>query len=97
LGLNIIQQKQVKKDIERFGYNTTIGLAQFHEQLLNRVKHSVDIVKRGRPPKVYTGKKGRPSKVKSTKKAQEAAKAKKLGRKPLEQPNDWDSDSETDV
>jgi hypothetical protein len=49
--------------------------------VLNRVSHSVNIVKSGRPRKEYTGKRGRPPKVKSTKKAQIAAKANKLGRK----------------
>lgn len=89
-----VQQKQVKKDVASFGYNTTIGLAQFHEQVLNRVPPEGLKVKRGRPPIEHTGKRGRPSKAKSTKKAKEAATVKSLGRKPCKKRDgvDWADD-----
>ena len=45
----ISTQTPVKKDISRFGYTTTIGLAQFHEQVLNRPLNTK--IKPGRPPK----------------------------------------------
>ena len=69
----------VQKDIAEFGYNTTIGLAQFHEQVLNRFIPRMN-QKGGRPPKEYTGKRGRPSKAKTTKKVIEVAVAKTRGR-----------------
>lgn len=87
----------MKKDIAAFGYNTTIGLAQFHEQVLNRV---VPVIKVGRPKALYSGRKGRPPKVKSTKKDRDAAVTKLLGRNYIERPEgqtiDWASTDEDD-
>jgi len=96
--LTFVRQKQVKKDIASFGYNTTIGLAQFHEQVLNRVPPEDLKVKRGRPRKETTGKRGRPSTAKTTRKAKEAAKAKNLGRKARKKHNsvDWAADEPMD-
>jgi hypothetical protein len=67
----------VNKDLAKFSYTTTLGLAQFHEQVLNRFAPTV---RSGRPPKDHTGKRGQPSKAKSSKKAVEAALAKNCGR-----------------
>jgi hypothetical protein len=59
-------------DIKQFGYTTTIGLAQFHEQLLNRVTRVIEPIAKhqgDRPAILRTGKRGRPSKAKMTKKS----------------------------
>ena len=60
-----------------FSYNTTIGLTQFHEQVLNRF---IPTVTTGRPPKERTGKRGWPPKAKTSKKAVQAAIVKNRGR-----------------
>ena len=60
-------QTRVTKDITQFGYMTTIGLAQFHEQLLNRVVKPIASDRGGRPTTVYTGRRGRPAKLKPLK------------------------------
>jgi hypothetical protein len=94
-----VKQKQVKKDIASFGYNTTIGLAQFHEQVLNRVPPEGVKVKRGRPAAEHTGRRGRPSKAKSTNKDKKAATDKYLGRKPCKKRSDidWADDEPVDM
>ena len=60
-------QTRVTKDITQFGYMTTIGLAQFHEQLLNRVVKPIANDRGGRPTTVHTGRRGRPAKLKPLK------------------------------
>lgn len=47
-------QTTVSKDITQFGYTTTIGLAQFHEQVLNRPLDMTVNRKGGRPRKTRT-------------------------------------------
>ena len=59
-------QTRVTKDITHFGYMTTIGLAQFHEQLLNRVVKPI-ANNRGHPSTERTGRRGRPAKLKPLK------------------------------
>jgi len=69
---------KVTKDITEFGYTTTIGLAQFHEQLLNRV---IPVVKMGRPAKrKRTGKAGRLGSEKTTKQSVAKFQARCKGR-----------------
>jgi hypothetical protein len=68
------------KDIAKFGYNTTIGLAQFHEQVLNRVLAPVVRNQGGRPAIERTGRRGRPAKSKTTKKSAETVVLSSEGR-----------------
>jgi hypothetical protein len=51
-GADIKLQKYVIKDISTFSYATTIGLAQFHEQVMNQVDLTAYEAKSGRPAKV---------------------------------------------
>lgn len=68
------------KDIKEFGYTTTIGLAQFHEHLLNRVLTPIIKRRGGRPSISRTKKRGRPSKSNTTKKAAAAVVKRNQGR-----------------
>jgi len=82
-----VSQKRVEKDITCFSYATTVGPAQFREQLLNRVQPKAQ---RGRPAKleVAPGRSGPKPKAKTTRKDVKKAVKRFQGRTPLEKDDD---------